>query len=57
MSMADGIGVYNGRQRDDETQAFLIDFFRNAAPSPQFADMYHSLTPDEQQKLSVAGQL
>ncbi len=57
MSMADAIGVYNARQRDDETQAFLIDFFRNAAASPGFAEIYHSLTPEEQQKLSVVGQL
>lgn len=57
MAMADGIGVYNSRQRDDETQAFLVEFFRNAATSPQFEEMYHALTPDEQQKLSVVGQL
>ena len=57
MAMADGIGVYNSRQRDDETQAFLVDFFRSAAAAPQFADMYHSLTQDEQQRLSVVGQL
>lgn len=54
--MAEGTGVYNARQRDDETQAFLIDFFRNAASSPRFAELYRSLTPDEQQKLSVVEQ-
>ena len=39
------------RGRDDETQAYLVDFFRQAAQKPGFPDVFNSLTLDEQEKL------
>lgn len=39
------------RGRDDETQAYLINFFRQAAQKPGFADVFNSLTQEEQEKL------
>ena len=39
------------RGRDDETQAYLLDFFRQAAQKPGFADVFNSLTQEEQDKL------
>lgn len=44
-------GVFGLRKRDDETQAFLSDFFRHAATKPDFQQMYAALTPSEQHKL------
>lgn len=44
----DGFG---GRQRDDETQAYLTNFFREAAQKPGFNEMFAALTPGEQEKL------
>jgi hypothetical protein len=40
-----------GRQRDDETQGFLVDFFKRAATAPGFADDFAQLTGEEQQRL------
>ena len=39
------------RGRDDETQAYLLDFFRQAAQKPGFTDVFNSLTQEEQDKL------
>lgn len=39
------------RGRDDETQAYLVGFFRQAAQKPEFGDVFSSLTPEEQEKL------
>ena len=39
------------RGRDDETQAYLLSFFRQAAQKPDFGDVFNSLTPEEQEKL------
>ncbi|KAI9667509.1 MAG: hypothetical protein M1821_000325 [Bathelium mastoideum] len=39
------------RQRDDETQAYLIQFFREIAEKPGFADVFNVLSPQEQEKL------
>ncbi len=49
----DGAGGAGGapRQRDDETQAYLIEFFREAATQPSFAELFNALTPAEQEKL------
>ncbi|KAF2145557.1 uncharacterized protein K452DRAFT_315776 [Aplosporella prunicola CBS 121167] len=44
-------GGYSGRQRDDETQAYLTNFFREASQKPGFAEMFAALTPQEQDKL------
>ena len=42
---------YANRQRDDETQAYLITFFREAASKPNFEQYFSALTPEEQEKL------
>lgn len=49
--------ILSTRQRDDETQAYLIEFFRDVSTRNVggFRDIYAALTPDEQQKLSVVG--
>ncbi|KAI3283039.1 hypothetical protein CBS147309_1089 [Penicillium roqueforti] len=43
--------VFGVRRRDDETQGFLVDFFRQASTQPGFQELYAALTPDEQAKL------
>lgn len=47
---ADDSNVFT-RGRDDETQAYLLNFFRQAAQKPGFADVFNSLTLEEQEKL------
>lgn len=39
------------RGRDDETQALLLNFFRQASQKPGFGDVFNSLTAEEQDKL------
>jgi hypothetical protein len=39
------------RQRDDETQAYLMDFFRKASQKPGFPDLFSALTAEEQANL------
>lgn len=51
---ADDSNDFN-RGRDDETQAYLVDFFRQQAQKPEFAEMYNLLTQDEQEKLKKMG--
>ena len=41
----------SGRQRDDETQAFLVDFFSRAHASPEFKDEWECLSSEEQERL------
>ncbi|OJJ65009.1 hypothetical protein ASPSYDRAFT_140928 [Aspergillus sydowii CBS 593.65] len=48
-------GVFGVRKRDDETQAFLFDFFRNASTKDEFQQVFAGLTPDEQEKLRTLG--
>ncbi|PYI06763.1 ARM repeat-containing protein [Aspergillus sclerotiicarbonarius CBS 121057] len=43
--------VFGVRKRDDETQAFLVKFFHDAARKPGFEQLYTTLTPAEQEKL------
>jgi len=43
------------RQRDDETQAYLIQFFREVAAKPGFVELFEALTPDEKDKLQSFG--
>lgn len=45
----DGPGI--GRQKDDETQAFLVDFFKRAAGTQGFAEEFQALTEDERRRL------
>jgi hypothetical protein len=40
-----------GRQRDDETQGFLVDFFKRAAATPGFAEEFEVLSEEEKQRL------
>ncbi|KAF2704474.1 ARM repeat-containing protein [Pleomassaria siparia CBS 279.74] len=40
-----------GRQRDDETQGFLVDFFKRASTTPGFEEEFAALSPDEQARL------
>jgi len=40
-----------GRQRDDETQAFLVDFFKRAATTQEFKEEFQALTVEEQGRL------
>ncbi|KAL2809006.1 armadillo-type protein [Aspergillus granulosus] len=47
--------VFGVRKRDDETQAFLVDFFRNASTKSEFQQLFAQLTPDEQGKLRNLG--
>ncbi|KAL8857461.1 MAG: hypothetical protein Q9178_005955 [Gyalolechia marmorata] len=42
---------YNVRQLDDETQTYLIDFFKQASTEPDFRDLYQGLTDEEREKL------
>jgi hypothetical protein len=42
---------YASRQRDDETQAYLMDFFRQASQKPEFSELFSALTEEEQAKL------
>ncbi|KAI4239233.1 MAG: hypothetical protein LQ349_000543 [Xanthoria aureola] len=42
---------YNVRQLDDETQTYLVDFFKQASTEPDFRDLYQGLTDDEREKL------
>lgn len=51
MAYAADDGPSSGRQRDDETQAFLVDFFKRAATTPGFAEEFGQLTAEEQQRL------
>lgn len=46
---------YAGRQRDDETQAYLIQFFHDAATKPGFAEVFSALSSEEQEKLRSYG--
>lgn len=39
------------RGKDDETQAYLLEFFRQASQKPGFGDTFNSLTSEEQEKL------
>jgi len=45
----DGPGI--GRQKDDETQAFLVDFFKRAANTQGFREEFEALTEEERQRL------
>ena len=51
MAFAAEDGPGSGRQRDDETQGFLVDFFKRAATTPGFAEEFNMLTEDEKQRL------
>lgn len=39
------------RGGDDETQAYLVQFFQQQAQKPEFGEVYNSLTAEEHEKL------
>lgn len=51
MAYAEDDSPSAARGRDDETQAYLLNFFRQAAQKPGFDEVFNFLTPDEQDKL------
>ncbi|GIZ41788.1 hypothetical protein CKM354_000508200 [Cercospora kikuchii] len=51
MAYAAEDGPSMNRGRDDETQTFLENFFRQQAQNPAFANVFSSLTSEEQEKL------
>ena len=53
MSLGADDGEMASRGRDDETQAYLVDFFRQAAQKPGFAGVFNHLTQDEQERLKT----
>lgn len=48
-------GMFAVRKRDDETQGFLMDFFRQASSKAEFQQVFAALTPAEQEKLQSLG--
>ncbi|KAK3110604.1 hypothetical protein LTR53_014927 [Teratosphaeriaceae sp. CCFEE 6253] len=44
-------GPEMNRGRDDETQVFLLEFFRRQAQEPGFAEVFNQLTAEEREKL------
>jgi hypothetical protein len=51
MAFAADDGPNSGRQRDDETQAFLVEFFSRAATTSGFAEEFSQLNEEEKQRL------
>lgn len=45
----------SNRQRDDETQAYLVQFFHEEAAKPGFQEIFAALTPEEQDRLRNLG--
>lgn len=43
------------RTRDDETQTYLVEFFSAKGTSPEFGEVFGSLTAEEQEKLRTMG--
>ncbi|KAF1840814.1 ARM repeat-containing protein [Cucurbitaria berberidis CBS 394.84] len=51
MAFAAEDGPGSNRQRDDETQGFLVEFFKRAATTHGFSDEFNQLTEEEKQRL------
>lgn len=47
---------FNYRQADDETNKFLVDFFRSIYNDPLFQSLYPSLNDAEREKLQYMDQ-
>lgn len=52
----DDYGAAGGRGTDDETQAFLVQFFTAKGQEPGFEEVFAALTPAEQEKLRGMGE-
>lgn len=48
---------WNARGVDDQTQAYLSEFFRHIANEPDFQIQYQSLDDSEKAKLQALGQM
>ncbi|OKL64018.1 hypothetical protein UA08_00243 [Talaromyces atroroseus] len=48
-------GSFAIRKRDDDTQAFLLQFFQEVSAKPGFQELFAALTPGEQDKLRSLG--
>jgi hypothetical protein len=44
----------SGRRPDDETQGFLVDFFKRAHATPEFDEEWKSLSTEEQGRLQAS---
>ncbi|GAB7362262.1 hypothetical protein MBLNU230_g2282t1 [Neophaeotheca triangularis] len=51
----DGPGGSGSRGIDDETQAFLVEFFVKKGQEPGFGEVFAALNPSEQEKLRAMG--
>lgn len=51
MAFAADDGPGSGRMKDDETQGFLVEFFKRAAGSEGFEGEFGALTEEERGKL------
>lgn len=47
--------TFGVRKRDDETQAFLLQFFQEASTKPSFQEHFAALNPSEKEKLRSLG--
>ncbi|KAL9103894.1 MAG: hypothetical protein Q9163_001087 [Psora crenata] len=54
MGFMDGMSQWNLHQADDETQQYLVHFFKEVANEPYFQEIYHALTDSEREKLMQA---
>lgn len=55
MAFAEEAPASQRRQPDDDTQAYLAEFFRRAAGEASFAEMFRALSAEEQAKLRRLG--
>jgi hypothetical protein len=57
MAYGEGTASQFNRQRDDETQAYLTEFFLEISSKNVggFQDLVHALTAEEHQKLASLG--
>jgi importin-9 len=51
MSYAADDGASSSRGRDDDTEAYLLNWFQQTSQKPGFGDMFNALTEEEQEKL------
>ncbi|KAL8759248.1 MAG: hypothetical protein Q9184_003688 [Pyrenodesmia sp. 2 TL-2023] len=47
---------WNVHQVDDETQSYLVEFFKQASTEPDFQNLYQGLTDEEREKLHSMAQ-
>lgn len=47
---------WNVHQVDDDTQSYLVEFFKQASTEPDFQNLYQGLTDEEREKLHSMAQ-